>query len=297
MNVHHLELFYYVAKHGGISEAVRNIPYGIQQPAVSGQIIQLEEFLGVTLFQRRPFKLTPAGEELNAFIAPFFGQLDAMTAKLQGGTAHQIRIGASEAVLREHLPELLRTISKRFPKLKLGLREANQPALAELLEQGEIDLAVTLVQDACSSGIRSQPLLELPLILLVPKASPLQSSEELWARDRIEEPLIALPPNELVCKVFQGTLAKREIDWFPSIEVNSLSLVETYVQEGYGIGLSTRLPMSQLSEGVRALELKGFPNVVVGAMWRGKASPVAQAFLDEMQKRAKRVASKTTRQD
>jgi len=60
MNVHHLELFYYVAKHGGISEAVRNIPYGIQQPAVSGQIIQLEEYLGVTLFQRRPFVLTAA---------------------------------------------------------------------------------------------------------------------------------------------------------------------------------------------------------------------------------------------
>ena len=37
MNIHHLELFYYVAKHGGISEAVRKIPYGIQQPAVSAQ--------------------------------------------------------------------------------------------------------------------------------------------------------------------------------------------------------------------------------------------------------------------
>ena len=51
MNVHHLELFYYVARHGGIMPAVRNIPYGIQQPAVSSQIAQLEEFLGVTLFR------------------------------------------------------------------------------------------------------------------------------------------------------------------------------------------------------------------------------------------------------
>ena len=37
MNIHHLELFYFVVKHGGIAGAVRNIPYGIQQPAVSGQ--------------------------------------------------------------------------------------------------------------------------------------------------------------------------------------------------------------------------------------------------------------------
>ncbi|MEQ1842141.1 MAG: LysR family transcriptional regulator, partial [Verrucomicrobiales bacterium] len=71
MNVHHLELFYYVARFGGITEAVRKMPYGIQQPAVSGQILQLENHLGVKLFQRRPFALTPAGEELYDFIHPF----------------------------------------------------------------------------------------------------------------------------------------------------------------------------------------------------------------------------------
>jgi DNA-binding transcriptional LysR family regulator len=63
MNVHHLELFYFVAKHGGIAAAVRNIPYGIQQPAVSGQIAKLEESLGTKLFQRRPFALSPWGRE------------------------------------------------------------------------------------------------------------------------------------------------------------------------------------------------------------------------------------------
>ena len=57
MNIHHLELFYYVARNGGIVPAVRNMPYGIQQPAVSGQIARLEEFLGIKLFNRRPFAL------------------------------------------------------------------------------------------------------------------------------------------------------------------------------------------------------------------------------------------------
>ena len=39
MNIHHLELFYYVARHGGISEAVRNMPYGIhyEEPVLSVQ--------------------------------------------------------------------------------------------------------------------------------------------------------------------------------------------------------------------------------------------------------------------
>ena len=94
MNIHHLELFYYVARHGGIMEAVRNIPYGIQQPAVSSQIAQLEEDLGVTLFQRRPFSLTPAGKKLFDHIQPFFANLDALESELSGGEARHIRIGA-----------------------------------------------------------------------------------------------------------------------------------------------------------------------------------------------------------
>src|SRR5277367_1311465 len=101
MNVHHLELFYFVARHGGIMGAVRNIPYGIQQPAVSSQISQLEEHLGVTLFQRRPFNLTPAGEKLYEFIQPFFSNLDKISDELQGGHSWLIRIGASTIVLRD----------------------------------------------------------------------------------------------------------------------------------------------------------------------------------------------------
>src|ERR1700760_4669312 len=121
MNIHHLELFYYVARHGGISEAVRKFPYGIQQPAISGQIAQLEEFLGTTLFHRRPFALTSAGEKLYEFIEPFFSGVEAMTAELQGGTTHQLRIGSSDIVLRDHLPEVLQAVRKKYPQLKVTL--------------------------------------------------------------------------------------------------------------------------------------------------------------------------------
>ena len=58
MNVHHLELFYYVARYGGISRAVRRMPYGIQQPAVSSQLLLLEQDLGKKLFERIPFRLS-----------------------------------------------------------------------------------------------------------------------------------------------------------------------------------------------------------------------------------------------
>src|SRR5436190_638754 len=143
LNVHHLELFYFVAKHGGISEAVRQMPYGIQQPAVSGQVAQLEEYLGVTLFQRRPFKLTPQGEKLFHFIEPFFSKLDAVAGEIQGGQAHQLRLGASDIVLRDYLPEFLGSMRKKFPNLKITLRSGYEPELESLLEQDELDMVVT----------------------------------------------------------------------------------------------------------------------------------------------------------
>ena len=139
MNIHHLELFYYVARFGGISQAVKNIPYGIQQPAVSSQIIQLEEFLGVTLFQRRPFLLTAQGNELYAFIKPFFSNLPALTEKLCGGASQQLRVGASETVLRDHLPAILQPLRKKFPQLKLTLREGYQPQLESWLQEQELE--------------------------------------------------------------------------------------------------------------------------------------------------------------
>ena len=167
MNIHHLELFYYVARHGGIAEAVRNIPYGIQQPAMSGQIIQLEEFLGVTLFQRRPFALSPPGEELYQFIKPFFDNLGPMADKLRGGISQHMRIGASEIVLRDYLPPVLQAVRKKFPKLKVTLREAYQPQLESWLQKQELDLAITLLDGKPPSGASALPLFKLPLVLVV----------------------------------------------------------------------------------------------------------------------------------
>ena len=291
MNIHHLELFYYVARYKGIAEAVRNIPYGIQQPAVSGQVAQLEEYLGVTLFQRRPFQLTAQGEKLFKFISPFFSNLDSVAAELQEGETHQIRVGASTVVLRDHLPIIFQSVRKRFPHLKVALREGYHAELEALLQGNEIDLAVTLVEKSANQGIHSLVLLELPLALLVPKTSPITSAEQLWKMDKISDPLICLPAPETLCKTFQRGLSRIGVDWFPGIEVSSTDLIETYVANGFGLGLSVVMPKVSLPDGIRAITLgKEFPPLVMGALWRGKPTVLIQAFIDELKSRAQKLA-------
>jgi DNA-binding transcriptional LysR family regulator len=270
--------------------AVRNIPYGIQQPAVSAQVAQLEEFLGVTLFHRRPFVLTAEGEKLYEFIRPFFSNLEKVADELQGGQARHIRIGASTIVLREHLPELFRDVRKKFPGLKLSLREGFPAQFEEWLQKDEIDLAVTLIEKKTAPGIHSLVLLELPLILLVEKSSGIGSAEELWRRDKIDEPLICLPAAENVPRIFQEQLRKRGVDWFPSIEASSTDLIEAYVTNGLGIGVSVAIPKKPLPAKVCALPLKGFPPVVIGALWRGRKTALLETFLNEAKLRAQQLA-------
>ena len=287
MNVHHLELFYYVAKHGGIMPAVRNISYGIQQPAVSAQVAQLEEFLGVTLFQRRPFALTPPGEKLFAFVQPFFSNLEKMADELQGGQVRHFRVGASAIVLRDHMPQLLNGVRKKFPSLKIFLREGFPAQLEALLAHDDVDLVFTIIERKPAAGFQSLVLLELPMVLLVEKSSRFKAAADLWALDKITEPLICLPAHEAMTKNFQARLAELSVEWYPSIEASSADLVESYVASGLGIGLSVSVPGKPLAKNVRALPLPDFPVALIGAMWRGKHSPLLDAFLDMARQRAR----------
>jgi DNA-binding transcriptional LysR family regulator len=287
MNIHHLELFYYVAKHGGIMPAVRNIPYGIQQPAVSAQVAQLEEYLGATLFQRRPFALTPAGEKLYAYIQPFFANLGNVAAELQGGEARHFRIGATSIVLRDHLPGLLQGVHKKFPKLKISLREGYPAQFEEMLLKDEVDLVFMLLDRKPAAGLHSLVLLELPMVLLVEKNHPLKSPEELWRADKITAPLICLPAHEGLARAFQARLAELGTEWFPSLEASSADLIETYVASGLGMGISVAVPQKTLAANVRMLPLQGFPPARIAALWRGKRTPLLDTFLDMAGQRAR----------
>ena len=289
MNIHHLELFYYVARYGGIAEAVRNMPYGIQQPAISGQIIQLEEDLGVTLFQRRPFSLTPAGAQLFDFIKPFFDNLMPMAEKLRGGMSQHLRIAASGIIMRDHLPRLLQELRGKFPKLKVSLREGYDPEVITWLQQLEVDVSIGLLGGKPPAGINAIPMFQMPLVLLVPKTSKLKSAEELWRRDRIEETLITVPSNQPIRRAFEAGLAKRKVDWFAGIEVSTVEMVQTYVANGYGIGVTMDVPKTKYHPQVRPLALGGFEPVTFGVLWQGRHNPLLDAFLKILEHAAREV--------
>ena len=117
------------------------------------------------------------------------------------------------------------------------------------------------------------------------------SAEELWNRDRIEETLITVPSNQPICRAFQDGLAKRKVDWFSGIEVSSVEMVETYVANGYGIGVTVGIPGLPRHPQVRALPLDGFDAITFGVLWQGRRTPLLDGFLNRVEKAASKLSA------
>lgn len=267
MNLHHLELFYHVARSGGITRALRNIPYGIQQPAVSIQMIALEEHLGTTLFERQPFRLTVEGRELFDLAQPFFERLGAFEARVQRGQAPLFRLAASELVLRDYVPAIMRELTAVRPDLRFRLRSGMQAEMERWLLEGEVDLAIVPLDARPRARLRTCPLVRLPLVLVVPQRSRVRMAADLWSAGVIREPLICLPGDEAITRQFQRGLRQLRVEWPIAIEASSTSLISQYVAGGCGLGVSVDLPGMATVRGTRVVPLPGFAPIEVVAMW------------------------------
>ena len=286
MNVHYLELFYYVAKHQGITQAVRKMPYGIQQPAMSAQLLKLEEDLKVSLFQRRPFALTNAGKILYQYIEPFFSKLPRIAGQLRGEEERHLRLGASQTVLARYLPVLLKQLRKSLPELRLTLRQMSPSEAEKLLLEEQIDLAISVLHGRPASGLRTIELLTTPLTLLShldAAHTDFKSLTNHSLNGEIPFPLVSLQPEERISQIFQKELSRRHLQWGPQIVVNQLELVQSYVAEGLGYGLYAEVPGLRLSKKIRRLPLPDFPGITIGFIHRAYVNPVGQKFMESAQ--------------
>jgi DNA-binding transcriptional LysR family regulator len=288
MNVHHLELFYYVAKYEGITAAVRKMPYGIQQPAVSGQLLQLEKSLKVKLFNRRPFSLTTAGDELYDHVYPFFSRLGDVEEKLKGEESKHLRIAASSSVLRHHLPELLADLRKEIPDLRLTLKDVEPSNAYHVLVNQQADLAVSVINARPGDGLKEVELMRLPLILLLPEDHKANDLDDLLVEGDplVGIPLVGLPKNVAVTQLFQEGVDAKNLNWPVAVEVDALSVISHFVRCGFGAGIAVEIPGIAVPHGLKAIPLDGFPPLVMGIVYQGSLKPLAQQFLDAAVARA-----------
>jgi DNA-binding transcriptional LysR family regulator len=206
-------------------------------------------------------------------VRPFFGNLEAVAAKLSQRAEPQLRIGASEIVLRDHLPQLLAQVRAGHPRLRITLRSGFQAQMETALQEREIDLAITPLESRLPPRFRCLRLVRLPLVLLVPKALKIKSAAELWPDGAVPHPLISLPATETLSRVFRKGLQRLKVDWPVSMEASSLDLITRYVANDYGIG-------------VRVIELPEFERIEITAFWNGTPTLILRDVLTATQRYA-----------
>lgn len=271
------------------------MPYGIQQPAISGQLSQLEKSLGVRLFDRRPFGLRSAGAKLFNEIEPFFAGLSDLPTYVRGYAHQRLRLAAPGRILRDYLPAILARYKRQYPELELILHDVNQASAEELLRRREIDIAITELESPVAGSFRACDLVQLPSVLVVPRRSKIRVITDLFRNGRSIEKLISLPSSEVLSKNFHAGLKKLGLHWPTAIEVVSLDLIDTYASLGFGIGSSIFLPGRKITKELRLLPLQKFPRLTIGAFWLGELPTIAESLLADVKKIAERMKKQVRR--
>lgn len=143
MNFTHLLAFYEVARAGSISAGAEKLR--VSQPAVTREIKELEQRLGVMLFDRLPrgVTLTQAGDALHAYAERIFALSGAAELELRefaGLSAGHLSIGASATVGVYLVPETIAIFNARFPKVSVELTVANTEQVEEGLQVHKFSL-------------------------------------------------------------------------------------------------------------------------------------------------------------
>ena len=153
------------------------------QAAISTQIARLEEQAGSKFIDRsqRRFRLTQEGELFLNFAREIVAKTNAAQQSIQAlhnGLSEEVRIGTTRSVGIYILPDVIGTIAKNFPELKISVLTQGRTLTYERLEQGAVDLAVVLA-DVVPRGFFAKPLRPEPLCYIISPKHPLAGKKTI----------------------------------------------------------------------------------------------------------------------
>ena len=262
MNTRQLQYAVRLAKARSFSHVAEEL--GISQPALSKQIIALEEELGVKLFERTtPLTLTAAGEHFAARAEHLLfeeEQLLKTMERYRTGESGKLVIGISPSRSVYLMPDFVRAMKKQFPRLQIILREGSTTLLHKGICDGLYDLAIlNLPVDETQLDVR--PMKPDSLVLAVPEALlPLlpdtaDAPMDLAACSAL--PFVTLSPGQELRGQFDKLCAQARLE--PDIQLEAGSVIATWamVREGFGAAvLPLQFVRHSMEDSVRIFPLR-----------------------------------------
>lgn len=296
MELRHLRYFAVLAEELNFTRAARRLR--ISQPPLSAQIKDLEEELGVLLFNRtkRSVALTPAGEKFLREARAILEHVDKATRSLKSGgeLGGTITIAANPTVDLHLLPAALRRFRERHPDVEFCLRNLLLDDQIEALNSGLVDVAFMRIplDEFHERGLIVEQVMTESLIAAVPADHPFAEKKSISPKAMKDERLI-MWHRHVAPTTYDAVLAAfsaQEVVPYIDQETDSLKLGLGLVSAGLGIAIVPESSQVLRRQGVVYIPFSpALPKAALGiARRKAEIRPLLEEFLTVVREEGKK---------
>ena len=262
MDIKNLATFIQVAELSSFSRAGDKLGYS--QPTVSFQIRQLEQELGVRLFDRigHTVQLTDRGREVLAHAQKVchmyreMTQLSEKEAPIQG----TVRLAMADSLCGPLLGDLLPRLRRENPGLHLNVTTGGTDELFRLLDQNQADIVCTLDSHSYDTNYIIAWEEKVGVHFVVSSQSPLVQKSCLQKEDLLQNPLLLTEKGMSYRRLLDQWLARDSLELQPVLEAGRADVLCKLAEKGLGIAfLPDYVTQTAVDRGILVrLELAGF---------------------------------------
>ena len=295
-----LSVFESVARNLSFSRAADEMH--LTQPAVSMQIKQLEENVGLPLFEQlgKKIYLTEAGRELYHYgkvIAQQLLEAGSVLSELKGLDRGKLNISVVSTA-NYFAPQLLAQFCSMHPQIKVSLNVGNRESVLRQLDDNEIDLAI-LGTPPDGIDVEAHPFMENRLVIIAASGNALAGEVRIPASRFQNEIFIMREQGSGTRLAAEKYFSSHRVVIRPGMEMSTNEAVKQAVQAGMGLGiLSQDTVQLEVETGrLKILDAEGFPIIrhwYVVHRKKKRLSSVAEAFKSFLMEKAMQVMPEKT---
>ena len=251
-----LDLFLCASKNKSLVKAAKE--KNIVVSAVSKRILDLEKSVGVNLFYRKKtgVELTPAGLEMQKHCTKIFNSINIMDESIKEYSLVSsgiVRVTANLSSITQFLPEDLATFSKKFPKIKIKLKEKTSSEVISSVKESLSDIGIFSEHVENTERLRIIDYKNDTLVLVVPEYHPLVSKLTVKIKDFIKFEMVGLEKGSSLQAMIDKQVQKQNLKIKKKLETVSFEGIRGMVEAGLGISV---LPTGAIKPYLKSSKLK-----------------------------------------
>ncbi|HJV80378.1 LysR family transcriptional regulator [Noviherbaspirillum sp.] len=232
-----LRAFIAVVRTGSFTSAADSLH--VTQSALSGLIKELEQTLGVQVFDRttRRLGLSDVGKEFYPLVDKLVLDLDGALGEINNLKALKkglVRVAVPQLMACTLLPEVIKAYRLQYPNVQVKLVDCGVESVVSRVLSGEVDIGVGPERDLVS-GVDAMPLFEMPFMLVFPKKHPLEKKRRVSWADAMRYPFIALQGQFSEKLALDLHASFRDLTLSPSNEVTFMTTALSMVSADLGV--------------------------------------------------------------